>query len=506
MRGDRCEVLRTEVLRHYPFPEYDGENFLTEGILYNRLIRDKVRIRWYDEPLEICEYRQGGLTQSGLQKFIDNPKGYATYIREDICSEEDRKGIFYDYYLRLKDRLSLKEIADNLGIGESDLLEKMNMQHMIKQIEQITARVIREAEGIYDGAGFTHEITSEWQKEFMDLGELLEANGYEDTDVIHELEVLCEICFQLSETQGDPNLLKRSLLISCKELLYHFFYSKKRGMHSLSVTSIIKNEPDILEWIEYHRLVGVDHFYLYDNESTDGLEEKLKSYIDAGIVTYTYFPGKAMQDKSVNDAISKYAYDTKYLAVIDGDEYIVPVEAGRLLPDLLDEIIEKYHKSQYHPGGFAGGVGINWRDYGTGGHKEPVEGLCIANYLYRGEDDYYQNVHIKTIYNPRVVSYVDNPHNGHYRNGYYTISEHGSMIPFLYFYDGHCDLLRINHYFSKSEAQVIEKNRRGWPVGDLKRDDKKELYEASVNCNKVYDPIMLRYVDEVTKSLKEGLS
>ena len=98
--------------------------------------------------------------------------------------------------------------------------------------------------------------------------------------------------------------------------------------------------------------------------------------------------------------------------------------------------------------------------------------------------------------------YVDNPHNGHYRDGYYTISEHGSMIPFLYFYDGRCDLLRINHYFSKSEEQVIEKNRRGWPVGDLVRDDAKELYEASVNCNRVYDPLMLRYVDEVKHRLQ----
>ena len=380
-------------------------------------------------------------------------------------------------------------------------MSESNYQFLINQIELVSSEISKCAEKITDASGFTNELMSEWQQHFINLGNLLEENGYADTDVIHELEVLCEICFQLSEEQSDCNLLKRSLLISCKELLYHFFYSKKQGMYGLSIASIIKNEPDIIEWIEYHRLVGVEHFYIYDNESTDGLKDKLQKYVDEGIATYIYYPGKAMQDKSINDAIDNYAYDTKYLAIIDGDEYIVPVEDGRLLPELLDEIITTYHKSVYHPGGFAGGIGINWRDYGTSGHKTKTDGLVIENYLHRAEDDYYQNVHIKTIYNPRVVSYVDNPHNGHYRDGYYTISENGSLIPFLYFFDGQCKKLRINHYFSKSEEQVVEKNRRGWPVGDLVRDDEKELYEASVNCNKVYDPIMLRYADAVKSKI-----
>lgn len=382
-------------------------------------------------------------------------------------------------------------------------MQKNQYADVISEIEKTAGEVVREAGQISDNAAFPFSVTLQWQQQFMKLGELLESRGYEDTDVIHELEVLCEICYRLSLEDGNFGLLKRGLLIACKELLYHFFYSKTKNMYDLSVASIIKNEPDMTEWIEYHRLVGVDHFYIYDNESTDGLRERLQKYIDEGIVTYIYYPGKAMQDKSINDAIQNFAYETKYLAIIDGDEYIVPVEEGRLLPELLDEIIEGYHKSIYHPGGFAGGVGINWRDYGTGGHKTKVNGLVLENYLQRAEDDYYQNVHVKTIYNPRVVNYVDNPHNGHYRDGYYTISENGSLIPFLYFYDGQCKKLRINHYFSKSEEQMIEKNRRGWPVGDLVRDDDKELYEASVNANKIYDPILLRYADAVKKAMEE---
>ena len=39
----------------------------------------------------------------------------------------------------------------------------------------------------------------------------------------------------------------------------------------LGVAAIIKNEkPYLKEWLEYHRLQGVEHFYLCDNGSTDG--------------------------------------------------------------------------------------------------------------------------------------------------------------------------------------------------------------------------------------------
>ena len=35
---------------------------------------------------------------------------------------------------------------------------------------------------------------------------------------------------------------------------------------TLSVCSIFKNEPDIREWIEFHKMLGVERFYLFDNE------------------------------------------------------------------------------------------------------------------------------------------------------------------------------------------------------------------------------------------------
>lgn len=56
----------------------------------------------------------------------------------------------------------------------------------------------------------------------------------------------------------------------------------------------------LLDWIEHHRLIGVEHFYIYDNNSTDlysdtlssgwSLGEILNLYIQAGIVTVIEWP------------------------------------------------------------------------------------------------------------------------------------------------------------------------------------------------------------------------
>jgi hypothetical protein len=72
-----------------------------------------------------------------------------------------------------------------------------------------------------------------------------------------------------------------------------------------------------------------------------------------------------------------------------------------------------------------------------------------------------------------------------------------------YFYDGACTKLRINHYFAKSEEELLSKNQRGWPDGDMKQDEQQMIFAASVECNKVYDPIMDKYIAPLKEQLGE---
>ena len=99
--------------------------------------------------------------------------------------------------------------------------------------------------------------------------------------------------------------------------------------HELAVVAILKNEaPYLKEWLDYHLAAGVDHFYLYDNESPDNQAEVAKPYVEAGLVDYFFMPGKVMQMQTYNDAAKRFKFHCRYMAFIDGDEFIYPKSTG----------------------------------------------------------------------------------------------------------------------------------------------------------------------------------
>ena len=94
-------------------------------------------------------------------------------------------------------------------------------------------------------------------------------------------------------------------------------------LHDLSIVAILKCEgPYLKEWIDYHLIAGVDHFYLYDNESPDNQAEVAKPYVEAGLVDYFPIKGKSMQVRAYNDAVKRFKFQSRYMAFIDGDEFI----------------------------------------------------------------------------------------------------------------------------------------------------------------------------------------
>lgn len=141
-------------------------------------------------------------------------------------------------------------------------------------------------------------------------------------------------------------------LVSCRLESVESERYQKSKKYTLSVCSIIKNEAKYLkEWIEFHRLIGVDHFYLYNNNSTDLVQVALSSYIRKGIVTlidWSFFPDPMNEEQTCHWALNTQipAYEnaikfratkaTKWLALLNTDEYLVPVESYSM-KDLLNQ-------------------------------------------------------------------------------------------------------------------------------------------------------------------------
>ena len=129
-------------------------------------------------------------------------------------------------------------------------------------------------------------------------------------------------------------------------------FSKRAKKYNLCICAIIMNEAKYLkEWIEFHRLVGVEHFYLYTNEHPDVLKIPLRPYLQKGLVTlisWGKFTKQLYEEQSEHWALSTQipAYEnaikfraiktTKWLALLNTDEYLVPVHAYTI-PELLKQ-------------------------------------------------------------------------------------------------------------------------------------------------------------------------
>ena len=120
IRGDKAEVFYTEVIRRYPFPEFEGETFLTEDVVWDRIAHAGLRLRWINEVIYLCEYQSDGLSANWDRNMASNPRGYALFLKQKMdfkpCAGYDRFLCVYGYYytVNLVKKHSMKYACDQL--------------------------------------------------------------------------------------------------------------------------------------------------------------------------------------------------------------------------------------------------------------------------------------------------------------------------------------------------------------------------------------------------------
>ena len=85
IKGDMAEVFRTEILKQYPFPEFENEKFMSEAIVWNR-IAQIYKLRYFPIVIYICEYLADGLTKSIRKHHRESPKGSMLFYNEIMKS------------------------------------------------------------------------------------------------------------------------------------------------------------------------------------------------------------------------------------------------------------------------------------------------------------------------------------------------------------------------------------------------------------------------------------
>lgn len=83
--GDMKEVFRTEVLREFPFPEFTGERFCPEQLVWFRMAR-RYRLRYINKPIYIADYQPDGITAGITRARMRNPSAsMLTYAELTEC-------------------------------------------------------------------------------------------------------------------------------------------------------------------------------------------------------------------------------------------------------------------------------------------------------------------------------------------------------------------------------------------------------------------------------------
>jgi hypothetical protein len=267
----------------------------------------------------------------------------------------------------------------------------------------------------------------------------------------------------------------------------------------LAVCAIYLDEaPYLREWIEFHRLVGVERFYMYDNESTDDHLEALAPYIDDGTVVLHNWPLRPGQMKAYDHCIATHGDETRWIAFIDLDEFLFsPTYAP--LPGILADY-------ERHPA-----VAVNWAMFGTSGHRTKPPGLVIENYHLRKDydaprrDGLPRQEHVKCIVDPTRTDRSIGPHSFAYRDGF-AVTEHHRLLdtpPYGLVSPVTWDRLRVNHYARKSEEEYLRKiSRPQADTGRLKIKEEATHERRERMLNAVPDELIKHYVPDLRAALE----
>lgn len=84
IRGDKAEAFKTEILRNHPFPEFEGERFITECVVWFRIAREGWTLHLTNDVLYSCDYRDDGLSAQSLELRLKNPEGTLLFYAEEL--------------------------------------------------------------------------------------------------------------------------------------------------------------------------------------------------------------------------------------------------------------------------------------------------------------------------------------------------------------------------------------------------------------------------------------
>jgi len=230
-------------------------------------------------------------------------------------------------------------------------------------------------------------------------------------------------------------------------------FNKQKPKYECSICLIIRDESEYLqEWLDWHIGQGVQHFYIYDHDSKYPITEFVKTLPQQiqDKITVIDWSGshKNAQPEAYNHCLQHFAKDNKWLGFVDADEH-VRVKNGQLLTEFLKNYTA-----------YAGVYAI-WMMFGANGQKEKSNLPLRERFTTVSPSQACAGMG-KIFVQPHLIKEMV-VHNAYPLDGHYIVGEYKDILPNakIWSLNPTTDLICVDHYFTKSYEEWLEKLKRG---------------------------------------------
>jgi hypothetical protein len=221
-------------------------------------------------------------------------------------------------------------------------------------------------------------------------------------------------------------------------------------MKYLTLGSCLKQEESYMaDFVKLNRSLGVEHFVFFDREYTP-LSKVLGNEPDVEIIHFPDIP-QNVHAEAWAQLIKHNQGKTKWLALIDADQVLVPVKTND-----IKEILTNYENYA--------SLQCNWHTFGSSGRIEKGDGSLYERFLMRAKSQEGINNHTQFICQPdrTLALKTHDPHHPRLAANEVSVNtNHGFInnsafnIPPLH------DIMYVAHYISKSKEEWVTKNNKG---------------------------------------------
>ena len=264
------------------------------------------------------------------------------------------------------------------------------------------------------------------------------------------------------------------------------------GRDGVAVALIVRDEErHIGEWAAFHLRAGVRRFLIYDNGGKDRTIAILREVLPAEartIVPWRQVLSDAWLGREIHNQVLAYAHAAsnfggayRWMAFIDADEFLVPKQAASI-PAALAHL------------GEAVNVSLPWHMFGRSGHREAPEGGVLKNYLRRARDpmsDVRGVRAFKVLVDPCRVTAVrvhsmETDGSGRTCNDAGVVVDEAARERPGFYSAAH---LQLNHYYTRSEAELAAKIGRGPNLTAKAREYERKVRRtvANIEADEVED-------------------